>query len=254
MAREAGSERSQHGFTLVELLVAMVVMAIIGAAITQVSAGLMQTTRTSSDMRDKIEQTRLAVERVRETLRAADEICSSSNGSSVVVWLDADADAEFEASEMVTFRVVEIAGDHVLQRQDGSATPRAIVGNVRPPGEFGEPYFSYDVAPAAQGSDLECQPSGVTTGAAGLRTQTVSLAVPIRARNEADLAAAADLVVRTSVTARNAGLSGSVDGTTTPAPPVTGGNQAPSVEIASVSCTDLPVPSSPLRRTLISTS
>jgi prepilin-type N-terminal cleavage/methylation domain-containing protein len=196
----ARSRDGQAGFTLVELLVVVVLMGIIGAAITNVVVTTLQTSRTNSDVRAKLDQTRLAVERVREEIRGADEVCTHSDGTEVAIWTDMNRDGLYQAGEVTRFLVADVSGQRILQRQDGTGTVRAIVGNVAP----ATSYFAYDLAPASQTPGVKCQPTTVAAGPVDARTSTVDVTIPITARLPNDPARADDMTVATSITLRNA--------------------------------------------------
>lgn len=194
------SAAGDAGFTLVELLVVVVLMGIIGAAITGVVTSTLQTSRTNSDVRGKLDQTRLAIERVREEVRGADEVCTHSDGNQVSIWTDKNRDRLFQAGEVTRFSVTTVAAVRQLQRQDGSEPVSAIVANVAPAAS----YFTYNIAPAAQSTTVLCKPSVTPTGPAGAKIATIDLTIPITARSASDPANARDMEVATSITLRNA--------------------------------------------------
>jgi prepilin-type N-terminal cleavage/methylation domain-containing protein len=195
-----GRGRSEAGFTLIELLVVIVLMGVIGAAITNVVVSSLQTSRTNSDVRAKLDQTRLAVERVREELRGADEVCTHSNGAGVAIWTDVNRDGLYQAGEVTRFSVADVGGIRRLQRQDGAGSVKVIVRNVATAAS----YFTYDVAPTSQTPQVKCQPTQVATGSPNTRTSTVDVTIPITAEFPSDPATADDMTVATSVTLRNA--------------------------------------------------
>jgi len=93
--------RCENGFTLVELLVALVVTSIILAAVATLTYALGSANETSDDTSEKQAQVRYATLRISELIRYCKLICAAP-GDDLAVWrADDNADGEINPQELV---------------------------------------------------------------------------------------------------------------------------------------------------------
>ena len=135
--------RGDGGFTLVELLVAMVLMLVIMAAIYAIWFGLQRTYSFTNDDMTAQEQARTALNEMVEFIRTARQpdpapsedlavVIVSADANSLVCWTDIDRDANHDL-ELVRFRVDD--GTRTLYRDDSqTGDPTFSRGSFRPSG------------------------------------------------------------------------------------------------------------------------
>lgn len=124
MAELTKRSNGQQGFSLVELLVVILITAVVGSGVVAAVASAARAERGALDLRENTDSARLAVERLRDTVRSAFGVCDGSTGARAVLWLgDAGAlNDRVDVEELVTFSFV----DGELLRADGGAAPRAV--------------------------------------------------------------------------------------------------------------------------------
>lgn len=132
---------SDRGFSLVETLVVVLLLGVVGAAVTSVVIAHLHTMRSVEESTRAADDVRLAVERVGRELRAAEQVLPPAAGQtpSTVLrfWVDGDADGARAAGEEVAYSLVP-TGDRVeLQRSTSLApTPTVVVRNLTPASRF----------------------------------------------------------------------------------------------------------------------
>ncbi|MEX2549494.1 MAG: prepilin-type N-terminal cleavage/methylation domain-containing protein [Nitriliruptoraceae bacterium] len=100
----------EGGFTLVELLVAVVVMSIVMGGITSV---VISTTRVESDQQELqqvVDDGRVSLTRIRQEVREARRILAGSDGSQLHFWVDRNQDALVQPEEVVCYAVEALDG------------------------------------------------------------------------------------------------------------------------------------------------
>ncbi len=134
----------ETGLSLVELLIAMVMTAIIGSTLLSIVTSSLRTGLFASDTRATMDETRVAVERVARELRGARRVYPTSTGTSLRFWTDADVDGLQDTNEQVTYSLVANAGRTELQRSTevSGSTSRVVARNLS-----SATAFTYDVAP-----------------------------------------------------------------------------------------------------------
>jgi len=104
--------RCENGFTLVELLVALVVTSIILAAVATLTYALGSANETSDDTSEKQAQVRYATLRISELIRYCKLICAAP-GDDLAVWrADDNGDGEINPQELVYLEMGE-GRDHI---------------------------------------------------------------------------------------------------------------------------------------------
>lgn len=101
----ASSEGRQAGYSLIELLVVMLILGVVGAAITTTTVSAFRTRTYQQQMADAQFEARLVFERVRQEVRAARRV-ESGTPDTVTFWLDEDFDGLQQPAELVTYQVV----------------------------------------------------------------------------------------------------------------------------------------------------
>jgi prepilin-type N-terminal cleavage/methylation domain-containing protein len=205
----------EAGFSLVELLVAISVLAIIGGAILSVIVSTSEAERTAADIRDKLDTTRIAVERVSRELRGADEVCADADSTQLRFWSDDDTDDQIDSSdtdgdgaldsgEGITYDVDDSGTSRVLRRRefadDWQGSWRNVAFQLADPSETGvPPYFSYNQSPDQQPPAIIC---GSPSSPGSSWTSAVSMKFTIDTGDAPDNAN--DLTAETRVRLRNA--------------------------------------------------
>lgn len=192
-----------RGFSLVELLVVMAITAVIGAAMVAAVASAAGAERQALDMRENTDTARLALERVRDSIRGSFGVCNGSSASSVTVWLkDINGNDRVDANELLTFSIV----GRELRRTDGAGTPRVLVTNLGAASSFDyrNRAGSLAVKPLV-GAGLVCPGTSVVSGRGDIATLEVSLA-----GDRAPNGRTSPTIVSTQIALRNAAMA---DGT-----------------------------------------
>ena len=164
----------EHGFSLIELLVVMAITGVIGAAVVAAVASAAGAERRALDMRENTDTARIAVERVRDTIRSSFGVCDGSSGSEVTVWLrDTNTNDRVDEDELVTFSIV----GSELRRADGAGASRLLASNVGASSSFD--YLDRTGAlvadPVPAGTGLVCPGTDTVIGRGDIATIEVTL-------------------------------------------------------------------------------
>jgi prepilin-type N-terminal cleavage/methylation domain-containing protein len=154
--REAASE---HGFTLVELLITIVIMGVIGTSITSVVISTARVEHNQATLQEVVDDGRISLQRIRRELRAARRVHEDSDSDSLRFWVDQDQDQIPTADEEQCY-VVEPIGPgqwqisgwtHAVDPSDcvaGASVPagatRRVVARTL---VDSEPFVAYDPVP-----------------------------------------------------------------------------------------------------------
>jgi len=103
--------KSKKGFTLAELLVALMVSSIILAAVATLAYALGKVNDTGNDTSQKQMQVRSATLRISEMIRHSRLICST-NGSDIVIW-KADDNPANNRIDVLELAYIETAGNQI---------------------------------------------------------------------------------------------------------------------------------------------
>lgn len=109
----------ERGFTLVELLVAMVLLGVVGSVVVSAIVTGMTSARTTTARTMAIHELEVALQRVGRDLRAADPLYVSDTGA-----FDTHIGAELVRDrqiQVVAFRVIEQAGEQLLVQDTATA-------------------------------------------------------------------------------------------------------------------------------------
>ena len=197
----------EDGLSLVELLVVLGLLSIVGASILGVATTTLRAERTAEDLARNLDETRIAVERVRDEVRGADGVCQGSDGQSMTVWTDRNANGAVDPGEVVTFALVEVDGEMLLQREDDEGTRRLAGRLVHHGEEPDERAFTY-FGPGRTDPDgkLDCS-EGTAPGNSGVTIVDLFFEV------EGDgVDTSGSLSVETTIVLRNAGALGGGSG------------------------------------------
>jgi prepilin-type N-terminal cleavage/methylation domain-containing protein len=117
---------NKKGFTLAELLVAMVVTSIILAAIATLAFAMSSSASSSEDISIKQAQIRFASLRLMELIRRSRLVYSyDSAAGKVVVWDDIDQDNEADDDELITIEVG--TGRNYIRIQESGQDPYYLI-------------------------------------------------------------------------------------------------------------------------------
>lgn len=98
------SIRNKKGFTLVELLVAMVVTGIVMSAVATLAFAMSSANKTTDDTSRKQAQIRFATLRITDLVRHCKLVCSSNNGDLIIWKDDEDNNERINVNELVCIR------------------------------------------------------------------------------------------------------------------------------------------------------
>ena len=122
-------KRPKHnfkGFTLVELLMALVVTGIVSAAVATLAYALGTANDSSNDTAVKQAQLRYATLRISELIKYSKLVYAASE-SEIVLWLDRDRNGELDITgELVAIRKVILAGSD-MQLCEFNSAPGPVV-------------------------------------------------------------------------------------------------------------------------------
>ena len=127
--------RYENGFTLAELLIALIVTGIILAAVAALAYALGTANESSDDTAVKQAQLRYATLRISELIRYSKLVYAASE-SEIVLWLDRDGNGELDLiGELVAITKVILAGGD-MQLCEFNSDPEPVVliprcGNVQ---------------------------------------------------------------------------------------------------------------------------
>lgn len=202
MAELLETTRREEGVTLVELLVVIVILGVIGALTVGAIVTGFGAARTSDAVGETLDGTRIAVQRVRDTLRNADEVCTGSTDTSLSVWVDDDGDGAYSPEERILFERTGTQFQRVSFDGAGNPTETLLIRDDI----IDATLFVYngDLATAAdqQPTDIRCIDGGAADGT-GERITRVDLQFRV-----VNPSGGAPLDTATSIQVRNSELSG----------------------------------------------
>jgi len=118
--------RADSGVTLIELLVAMVLTAVLGSAVFGVVASQLRAARTADDLRVFLDEARVAANRIQREARGATEVdIAASSPELLRLWIDHDGDEVPDVGEYTSFQFT-VAADGVELRRSTDAAPTAV--------------------------------------------------------------------------------------------------------------------------------
>jgi PKD repeat protein len=205
VAEHRNRASGEEGFTLVELLTVILITGFICASIVGVVTSVARAERTTLDLANNLDSARIAVDRVRDVIRASYAICDDSTAQQLRLWRnDTDKDRRVDADEITRLTL----GGGELRRVDGSGTARLIAFGV------GASSFTFTdktgnpVAPAQlPGKAVNCASTADQTGAGTVTTVNFSLS-----GDRAPAGRTTPTVVTSQITLRNAVfLDGSIE-------------------------------------------
>ncbi|MEW6581901.1 MAG: prepilin-type N-terminal cleavage/methylation domain-containing protein [Actinomycetota bacterium] len=146
MARRG--DTGQSGFTLVELLVVVLMAGILGAmALVTFTSGSEALGRADDDSRGQ-QDLRIVSERLSRDVRAARGVDAGSTGTSLTIWIDADANYRKSPAETITWSLSTNPDDpkHFNVQRSTGAGDTATVGQALVSGIA----FAYDASDVTQ--------------------------------------------------------------------------------------------------------
>lgn len=176
MMRLSRLHGSEAGFTLVELLVASVVMALVSAV---AIAGIWALQRTEDYTRadsEALGALRVAMSRFEKELRQARRVYPGSVGTHISFWVDSDRDNQQDPAERISWTVEDMGGgESRLVRSTDAGGSSAYVTRFLVTGDV----FTYQPAPP----DTTLVGVGFTAdveGGAGAAARSVETEVRLR--------------------------------------------------------------------------
>jgi prepilin-type N-terminal cleavage/methylation domain-containing protein len=134
--------REDAGLTLVEMMVALMLLGIVGSMTATIMIAVQKTFRSDDDEARGLADVRKAVERLNRDIRDARGItisadpAVSASASQLTVWIDFNSDYVHQTSEDVTWKLVSAAGGHynLVRGAGGSVVTvveaRTLVSNL----------------------------------------------------------------------------------------------------------------------------
>lgn len=173
--------KTDHGLTLVELLVTMSLMLVVGAITLTAVINSHTTLRHTDDEAQGLADVRTVIERLGRDIRTARGVepggapnnYPAATASQLSLWIDSNSNYRKESSEVVTWKLVARSGstqyDVVRQPYGGAekVVARTLVDALA---------FSYDAAVPADSRvvSVRLEYDAVTTGATSRRVTTFS--------------------------------------------------------------------------------
>lgn len=153
----SGPNRAEEaGFTVVELLVAMLVGGVLLSAIAAVTVAMLRTGGFVTTTGENLDDARISVERMRQDLRGARRIQgtgpagATTDADQLAFWTDRDQDRVADAAEQIVYQLRTVDGVGRLERYSGAATtpvPIAIGLDLSDDGGVPRSRFAYDATP-----------------------------------------------------------------------------------------------------------
>jgi type II secretory pathway pseudopilin PulG len=110
-------DAAEAGFTIVELLVAMIVTGVVMGGLMSVVLNTMRNEQHQRELQDVVDDGRLSITRIRQEVRGARRVFPSSAGDRLHFWVDQDQNSlDDDPAELVCY-VVEPVGDTGTQWQ-----------------------------------------------------------------------------------------------------------------------------------------
>lgn len=133
--------REQHGASVVELLVAMLIVGFIGMAATASIVAMQRVGAGASEFQEDLDTARIALDRVRREVRAARGVTPDSTPTRLQLRV---AGTDGAAAQLVTWELVDLGDRWTLQRYVGADTSRrqTVARNLLPSSTF-----AYDQSP-----------------------------------------------------------------------------------------------------------
>jgi len=125
--------RLKNGFTLVEMLVAMMVAGVIFVAVAALAYGLSSANRSGDDTCQKQAQLRYATVRIAELIKLGKLLYTASD-EEIVLWIDSDENDRIDESELVSIRRVGSGSNMQIYEFRSEGEPAVLMpdcGNVR---------------------------------------------------------------------------------------------------------------------------
>ena len=113
----------ERGVTLVELMVAILMLGVVTSTVFTVILNTQRTERFTSQVQDTMDDARLSLENIRQEIRAARMVFATSTARTMYFWVDQNQDTIQDPSEKICYHVADIAGDpgrYTLERWTGS--------------------------------------------------------------------------------------------------------------------------------------
>jgi len=102
--------QEEHGFSLVELMVAMIIMGVVGTATLGVVTAALRSQRFASEVRDEVEGVRVGMDRLRKEVRSTRQVRTGSTARQLNLWLDRNQNHVPDAGELVTYLINDVGG------------------------------------------------------------------------------------------------------------------------------------------------
>lgn len=145
--------RDDRGMTLVELSISSFILLIVSAMMLTAFMMVTRTNRIVAEDTETLTTARIARSRLEREIRQADEVVSSSNASSITIWLDQNNDDTLDVGEQITWSFVDIDGapggkaQLVRSSDDTSVADQPNGIHYRSPDGTGYLPFVYDTTP-----------------------------------------------------------------------------------------------------------
>lgn len=128
--------RTRHGFTLVELLLALSVAGIVLAAVATLAFALSSAASSSDDTAREQAELRYTTLRVTELLRNCRLICATSDSDLAVWQSDDDSDSQIDVNELTYIQKGSASNYLRLCQFPSSATGTVALGTILSPDDY----------------------------------------------------------------------------------------------------------------------
>ncbi len=106
-----GIHTDERGVTLIELMVAILMLGVVTSTVFTVILNTQRTERFTSQVQGAMDDARLSLENIRQEIRAARMVYASSTPRTMYFWVDQNQDAIQDPAEKICYHVADIAGD-----------------------------------------------------------------------------------------------------------------------------------------------
>lgn len=175
MRVERGGE---DGFTLIEMLVAIVILGVVAGATFTVVLSAQRSQRFTEQVQDATNDARLSVERIRQQLRMSRLVTTPSSASAMRFWVDENQDGLQDVGEILCYAAdeVETGRYELLRWRDVVGSPAVLGTNCS---GFNPPADAAVLARTLRNLDI-FQYSTAATGFTAIDPATITNDPPVR--------------------------------------------------------------------------
>lgn len=170
----------EAGFTLIEVLVAMLILGVVAGATFTVVLSAQRSQRFTEQVQDATNDARLSVERIRQQLRMSRLITQPSDQSAMRFWVDENQDGLQDVGEVLCYSARPVTGEpdryELVRWRDVVGSPAELGTDCS---SFSPPSDATVIARTLRNVDI-FEYSTATTGFTAIDPATITNDPPVR--------------------------------------------------------------------------